>query len=398
MQRASCALRGAVLAAVVIVLSFAGHLSIAADPPGAAGQSAGGKATQPAQRICGLGIAIDTRDGEIVINRVIPNSPAEEAKLPVGCVIVTIDGHELKGATVQDALARLAGKEGQAIALKLRLGDGTTRDVRLVRRFFDVPPNPPRLVRIDYVLANEAAARRCVGARVMNEPALDQLSDHYPVMADFEFDGKGGRPKKLRVVTYNVLVGFRFEPERKEKIAKWLAEIKPDVVAFQELNGMKPKDLRAWAELWGHKHVCMVNLRGFAVGLTSSAPLANVERLTKGYQHGVVAADTHGVRVFALHLTPGEVKARFAEVQQLAQESDSYSQHDEPRIMLGDFNAISPLDRAFYEEHPWPGYAEQFAPMELLLNLGWRDVVVQHRSAKDRVYSWPTPMSARVPK
>lgn len=41
--------------------------------------------------------------------------------------------------------------------------------------------------RIDYVLASEGLARRCVMAQVMKGSATDLLSDHYPVMVDFEW-------------------------------------------------------------------------------------------------------------------------------------------------------------------------------------------------------------------
>lgn len=44
-------------------------------------------------------------------------------------------------------------------------------------------------VRIDYILASDQLARRCIFARVMKDPATDYLSDHYPVMAEFLWNG-----------------------------------------------------------------------------------------------------------------------------------------------------------------------------------------------------------------
>jgi exodeoxyribonuclease-3 len=41
--------------------------------------------------------------------------------------------------------------------------------------------------RIDYILASEQLARKCIYARVMKDPATDYLSDHYPVIADFDW-------------------------------------------------------------------------------------------------------------------------------------------------------------------------------------------------------------------
>lgn len=41
--------------------------------------------------------------------------------------------------------------------------------------------------RIDYILASAQLAKKCTSARVMKDPATDYLSDHYPVMADFDW-------------------------------------------------------------------------------------------------------------------------------------------------------------------------------------------------------------------
>lgn len=39
--------------------------------------------------------------------------------------------------------------------------------------------------RIDYIMASDQLARKCIFARVMKDAATDYLSDHYPVMAEF---------------------------------------------------------------------------------------------------------------------------------------------------------------------------------------------------------------------
>ncbi len=42
------------------------------------------------------------------------------------------------------------------------------------------------LRRVDFILAGPGLAARCVAGRVANDPSMDGLSDHYPVIADFE--------------------------------------------------------------------------------------------------------------------------------------------------------------------------------------------------------------------
>lgn len=41
--------------------------------------------------------------------------------------------------------------------------------------------------RIDYILASSQLAKKCISARVMKDPVTEYLSDHYPVMADFDW-------------------------------------------------------------------------------------------------------------------------------------------------------------------------------------------------------------------
>lgn len=41
--------------------------------------------------------------------------------------------------------------------------------------------------RIDFLMANPDLAARSVAARVANDPSMDLLSDHYPIMADFDW-------------------------------------------------------------------------------------------------------------------------------------------------------------------------------------------------------------------
>jgi len=41
--------------------------------------------------------------------------------------------------------------------------------------------------RIDYILASPELAQKCLGARILNGPDTYYLSDHYPVLAEFEY-------------------------------------------------------------------------------------------------------------------------------------------------------------------------------------------------------------------
>lgn len=81
-------------------------------------------------------------------------------------------------------------------------------------------------VRIDFILASASLAKACRFARVMKDPATDGLSDHYPVMADFEW------PRQVRAV----LVRPAMAGEK--RLAEWRAA-GTNAVVLELANGAK---------------------------------------------------------------------------------------------------------------------------------------------------------------
>ncbi|MCA8973107.1 MAG: serine hydrolase [Planctomycetes bacterium] len=159
----------------------------------------------------------------------------------------------------------------------------------------------------------------------------------------------------LRVVTYNVLVGFhdsevgRFLPgcQRETKVAAFLAAQQPDVVALQEMNGFNEDRLRKLAATWGHEHVALLKPDGYPVAITSSAPLTNITRLRDDLHHGMLRATTHGTDFIVVHLKPHPgVDYKLAECRQALALYREALDAGRQAIVLGDFNSISPADAA----------------------------------------------------
>jgi exonuclease III len=75
-------------------------------------------------------------------------------------------------------------------SLQALLSSGLTdcfRSVNSTTAGFTLPPPNPGM-RLDYILANERATLHLKNCWVVREPAaVDQASDHYPVMAEFTF-------------------------------------------------------------------------------------------------------------------------------------------------------------------------------------------------------------------
>ena len=74
----------------------------------------------------GVGIVLDDQTGPIVIARVLPNSPAQEAGLAAGETITRVDGTSIEGQTIAETVSKVRGAEGTPVALTFKAPDGTS--------------------------------------------------------------------------------------------------------------------------------------------------------------------------------------------------------------------------------------------------------------------------------
>ena len=90
----------------------------------------------------GIGVEVDTTpDGLPLIIGVFRGSPADEAGLKSGDVIVGVDGKTTAGEDLDSTIARVRGEAGTAVVLTIRSGaDGPERDVRIVRADVQIEP------------------------------------------------------------------------------------------------------------------------------------------------------------------------------------------------------------------------------------------------------------------
>ena len=93
---------------------------------------------QQSGEFAGIGVQV-TRTGDgLRIVEVYDGSPAKEAKLEVGDVVVAVDGRSLKGKTSDASVALIQGHIGTDVKLTINRG-GKRRDVTLRRSTISVP-------------------------------------------------------------------------------------------------------------------------------------------------------------------------------------------------------------------------------------------------------------------
>ncbi len=87
----------------------------------------------------GIGANISAIDDGIVIVSPLSNSPAEEAHLAPGDIIITIEGESTIGWTTSDAANKLTGKAGTDVSFTVQKTDQSTKEYTLTRRKMGTP-------------------------------------------------------------------------------------------------------------------------------------------------------------------------------------------------------------------------------------------------------------------
>ena len=190
-------------------------------------------------------------------------------------------------------------------------------------------------------------------------------------------------PARLRVTSWNVLYGFDHGRSIDEGVA-WLRDHGPHVLALQELNGFTPDELAETAARYGHGHSALQKERGFAMGLTSTAPIEVVERRVDGFHHGYLHARTHGIEFFVVHFWPGKDH----EVEHVLEKARARVAAGARVALLGDFNTHSPRDVTFLAGKRVEPRFEELRSLEAA---GFVDVV--HRFDRRALVSCPSPIT-----
>ncbi len=163
-------------------------------------------------------------------------------------------------------------------------------------------------------------------------------------------NGTFAQERTLKVITYNIWNGYDWgkDNDRRTKVINWLNEQKPDIVALQELCNYTPEKLKEDAKGWGHNYSVLLKTSGYPVGLTSKYPIELKEKILEGMHHGALHCKIAGVDIFAIHFWPLNFKYR-EEIENVLERLKVVRQTNPNYIMLGDFNAYSPIDADLYD-------------------------------------------------
>jgi len=102
----------------------------------------------------GIGTHVEMRDEQLVIVSLLPGTPAEQAGLRPGDVILAVDGEPLAGMSLFEAVTRIRGPQGTRVTLTVQRPNEPPFDVQLTRARIAVPTVEARELaegRIGYV-------------------------------------------------------------------------------------------------------------------------------------------------------------------------------------------------------------------------------------------------------
>ncbi|MEJ8567521.1 S41 family peptidase [Elongatibacter sediminis] len=97
-------------------------------------------------RYVGLGFDVRPEDGRLVVKQVISPSPADDAGINPGDIILAVNDVPIRGRPLQESIDAISGPEGSPVRLTLLRPDGERLELDLRRAFVKVPAMDFRLL------------------------------------------------------------------------------------------------------------------------------------------------------------------------------------------------------------------------------------------------------------
>lgn len=180
--------------------------------------------------------------------------------------------------------------------------------------------------------------------------SLFRLSVVFAILAAVAPSLADARERSLTVLSYNILNGMKLdESPEKQAFTAWLKKIDPDILALQEAQQLTQKSLEEMARAYGHPYAVLLKEEGYPTALTSKYPIVDVRKVIDNMHHGFIQAEIEGCHVMVIHLSPHKYRKRREEIDLLLATVRS-ERSKAPWLLMGDFNAESPLDAEMYRD------------------------------------------------
>ena len=138
----------------------------------------------------GIGAYVDVTGEYVKISSVMPGSPAEEAQLRTGDLVIAVNGEDVTGIDPNVVLLDIRGPEGTSVKLTIRRGDEEPFDVDVERRRIETVSVEGEMLddNIAYIAMSQFGDKTTQELR----DTLDELMKNDPSGLIFDLRGNGG--------------------------------------------------------------------------------------------------------------------------------------------------------------------------------------------------------------
>jgi exodeoxyribonuclease-3 len=166
----------------------------------------------------------------------------------------------------------------------------------------------------------------------------------------------------MRLMTYNILTGGIDDDgsSRLEAVAETIRGVMPDVLVLNECNELEREGRQS--SFWLERALGMRIVQAFAntsyhvaIALRTAGPaeLVQVHALRRGFHHAALVAKLlwrgRELTLVGTHLCPFMSEVRLKEAAILVR----YARRDQPVLLAGDLNSVSPHDVAHQDLSRW---------------------------------------------
>ena len=121
------------------------------------------------------------------------------------------------------------------------------------------------------------------------------------------------------------------------------------MIGLNELRGWDETSIKEFARACGCSSGAIFagSRSRYPIGLIAKSPVAVIEQRDEGFRHGVLHVKVGQVHFVVAHLTPKRAHERLAEASALLRMTGQVA---EPLFLMGDLNALSPLDKPHHDD------------------------------------------------
>ena len=219
--------------------------------------------------------------------------------------------------------------------------------------------------------------------------------------------------QNTKIISYNVLYGFN-HGKAVVQGAEWVKQQAPDMIALQEMKGFDQKKFSELAKSWGHEFSYFYKRKpGLPLAFSSKYAITEISELDEGVKRGFLLLKSAGIYFIVVHMTSQKLSARQTESAYIAKTIKQLLKEKKQLVVLGDFNAMSGLDKDYLAAKNLLLEQMRTNPkkkanlnknefdssvLQVFYDLGLRDVCYEKLQGSDTLQgSFPTMLLEKIP-